>query len=407
MLGVVIAAWNDVQSRPLRTLASVAGMVAAVTAVVTVNAASILSNDAERTYLDQQFGKPATVEIRVTAEDNPPPASDAVSALVERALRSNGVRRLSRFAPTGAVLVAGDAHAAVTAAAVSPQFPRIRVVNVVRGEWPVDTANAAALHAVVDTQALEALGIPARFAVGRQLGLAFTGDSASVDLRTTPVLPVVLDAVMRDGDASSVGIFLAGDRVRASSSPRGGQDLVWLANVHPSDVGLVRQLVASVFLQPQSQGFQASVTRTDQDELLGPVLAQQNATARVVAWVALIVGALGLVGVGLAAVRERSRDYGLRRALGASRQTVFFMVCAQTLFEVLTAAVVAIPLSAVVVAVIPRRLILSALPVPAHAQLPLSSALYGLLSAAIVGFLAGLMPAVRAARLSVSAALRE
>jgi putative ABC transport system permease protein len=61
----------------------------------------------------------------------------------------------------------------------------------------------------------------------------------------------------------------------------------------------------------------------------------------------------------------------------------------------------------VVVAVIPRRLILSALPVPAHAQLPLSSALYGLLSAAIVGFLAGLMPAVRAARLSVSAALRE
>jgi putative ABC transport system permease protein len=170
---------------------------------------------------------------------------------------------------------------------------------------------------------------------------------------------------------------------------------------------LVRQLVASVFLQPQSQGFQASVTRTDQDELLGPVLAQQNATARVVAWVALIVGALGLVGVGLAAVRERSRDYGLRRALGASRQTVFFMVCAQTLFEVLTAAVVAIPLSAVVVAVIPRRLILSALPVPAHAQLPLSSALYGLLSAAIVGFLAGLMPAVRAARLSVSAALRE
>ncbi|MDP9473823.1 MAG: hypothetical protein M3Q71_24715, partial [Chloroflexota bacterium] len=73
MIGDVIAAWLDVRTKPLRTFAAIAGMVAAVVAVVLVDAAGVLSRDANDTYLARQYGLPVTASIfsesgRPTAE---------------------------------------------------------------------------------------------------------------------------------------------------------------------------------------------------------------------------------------------------------------------------------------------------------------------------------------------------
>jgi putative ABC transport system permease protein len=156
-----------------------------------------------------------------------------------------------------------------------------------------------------------------------------------------------------------------------------------------------------------SPDFVVEIRRIDRGDELAPVLDQQRVTATAVTVVALTVGGLGILGVGLASVRERGRDFGLRRALGASKTLVFAGVIVQTLLEVLLAAIVAIPLSAVAVELFARRLVLASLPLPSSTSLPLSSALLGLSGALIVGLVAGLLPAFRAARASVVQALRD
>ena len=158
--------------------------------------------------------------------------------------------------------------------------------------------------------------------------------------------------------------------------------------------------------EPQRGRELFQVTRSDQSEALAPILDQQQITARIVSIVALAIGGLGILGVGIANVRERAKEFGMRRALGASRGMIFVGVMVQTLMEVLIAAAIAIPLSALLIQIFGRRMVLAELPMPPHVGLPLSSALIGLTSALFVGLLAGLLPATNAARLSVVEALR-
>jgi len=105
-------------------------------------------------------------------------------------------------------------------------------------------------------------------------------------------------------------------------------------------------------------------------------------------------------------VRERSKDFGLRRALGASKLRIFAGVIMQTLLEVLLAAALAIFIAAILLELYARDLVLESLPLPASTALPVSSALQGLAGALLVGVIAGLIPAFSAARSSVVQALK-
>ena len=139
---------------------------------------------------------------------------------------------------------------------------------------------------------------------------------------------------------------------------------------------------------------------------LAQVLDQQDVTANAVTIVAFTLGGLGILGVGLAGVRERAREFGLRRALGASKPRIFLGVIVQTLMEVLIAAAIAIPIAAVALRRFARDLVLETLPLPPSTSLPVEAALLGLFGALLVGLIAGLIPAFNAARASVVQALR-
>jgi len=104
--------------------------------------------------------------------------------------------------------------------------------------------------------------------------------------------------------------------------------------------------------------------------------------------------------------RERAKDFGFRRALGANQLRVFGDVILQTVLEVLLVATVAIPLAAILLELFARRLVLATLPMPPSTSLPVQSAVLGLTGALAVGLVAGLIPAVQAARSSVVQALR-
>jgi putative ABC transport system permease protein len=132
------------------------------------------------------------------------------------------------------------------------------------------------------------------------------------------------------------------------------------------------------------------------DELKGRLILFGTALPAI----GLVVGAMVIMNIMLVAVAERTREIGIRKALGAKRRDILsqFLVESATL-SVLGAAIgigLGIALAKVVAAVSP-------LP----ASVAPWSILVGLMVGAGVGIIAGMYPASRAARLDPIAALRQ
>jgi putative ABC transport system permease protein len=116
--------------------------------------------------------------------------------------------------------------------------------------------------------------------------------------------------------------------------------------------------------------------------------------------IGLVVGALVIMNIMLVAVAERTREIGIRKALGARRWDIMsqFLVEAATL-SVLGAA------AGIALGIITAKIVAALSPLPA-AVAPWSIGVALLLGAG-VGIAAGLYPASRAARLDPIEALRQ
>jgi putative ABC transport system permease protein len=115
--------------------------------------------------------------------------------------------------------------------------------------------------------------------------------------------------------------------------------------------------------------------------------------------VALLVGALGIANVMVIAVLERRTEIGLRRALGAARIHVAVQFLSEAVVLSGLGGLGGLAVGAAVTAEVARE---RGWP----AVLPGAAPLLGLAAAVLIGGLAGLYPALRAARLSPTDALR-
>jgi len=115
--------------------------------------------------------------------------------------------------------------------------------------------------------------------------------------------------------------------------------------------------------------------------------------------VALMVGGVGVVGIMLISVTERTREIGVRKALGATRQEILWQFLVEA--AVLTSFGGAIGLG---LGGLGSWGVSSLTPIPA--VIPMWSIAAALGAAALTGMVFGLVPAVRAARLEPVDALR-
>jgi putative ABC transport system permease protein len=114
--------------------------------------------------------------------------------------------------------------------------------------------------------------------------------------------------------------------------------------------------------------------------------------------VALLVGAIGVANIMVISVLERRSEIGLRRALGATRGQIRVQFLAEAILLSLTGGAAGVALGAAATTAYART----------HHELvviPPQAWAGGLAAAVLIGALAGLLPAIRAARLSPTQAL--
>jgi putative ABC transport system permease protein len=113
----------------------------------------------------------------------------------------------------------------------------------------------------------------------------------------------------------------------------------------------------------------------------------------------LMVGGVGVIGIMLISVTERTREIGIRKAVGATQREVLWQFLVEaSLLTVLGAAVGMLIGFGMAIAV--------AAWTPIPAEIPVWAVGAALAMAAVTGMLFGLLPAYRAARLEPVAALR-
>ena len=115
--------------------------------------------------------------------------------------------------------------------------------------------------------------------------------------------------------------------------------------------------------------------------------------------IGLLVGCVGVVAIMMISVTERTREIGVRKAMGATRALILWQFLVEAITLTAIGALIGLGLGTVASMIVRAT-------TPIAASVPPMAVLAALLSSAITGVMFGIMPAARAARLDPVDALR-
>jgi putative ABC transport system permease protein len=115
--------------------------------------------------------------------------------------------------------------------------------------------------------------------------------------------------------------------------------------------------------------------------------------------VGLLVGGVGVVAIMMISVTERTREIGVRKALGATRGIILWQFLVEAVTLTATGATIGLTLGWIVALIVNKA-------TPIAASVPPLAVVSALASSAITGIVFGMLPALKASRLDPVAALR-
>ncbi|MBU6370837.1 MAG: ABC transporter permease [Patescibacteria group bacterium] len=146
-------------------------------------------------------------------------------------------------------------------------------------------------------------------------------------------------------------------------------------------------------------------TQADIAKTLSTVTTALTAFLAAVAAISLVVGGIGIMNIMLVSVTERTREIGLRKALGATDGDILTQFLLEAVMLTATGGAIGITLGAVLSYVI-SIVLASVLKIDWQFVFPWSAAVLGIVVASLVGLVFGIYPARQAAKKSPMEALR-
>lgn len=216
----------------------------------------------------------------------------------------------------------------------------------------------------------------------------------------------VLEPTLTAPDSTAIVPLEAAQKLLAKAAPlwvRQGMGSAQLASrviVYPeteADVIVVAKAIEDTIEHIQT------VTGEDFDEQIGSATTIFNAIILGVALISLVVGGLSVINTMAMSVAERTREIGIKRAIGASRTRIMRELVSEAAVIGLVGGTIGLALGAIVVVIANEVGRASG---TILFQLTPSTAIFALVFSTVLGSLAGVAPAWNAAHLDPVDALR-
>ena len=318
-----------------------------------------------------------------------------------------GVTSVAAHVDIGAQAIAGSNNVGVTIVATSSGYSEVRDLATRTGSFITefhdeDGSQVAVLGArVADTL------YPGSDPVGREVRLSFVGGRITLSFIVIGVLEEQ-GGVSEANDHVFVPLNATVGRLRFLYTPSGDLrvteiDVQTSAN---ADGERVKEAVSELLL------FRHEVTEPDfviqsQDDLISAATEVSNTLSILlgsIAGISLLVGGIGVMNIMLVSVTERTREIGIRRAVGATTRDVMMQFVAEALMLSVFGGIVGIALGVGLALAINGREVGGQEMITLIQPWSIAAAFF---VAAGVGFASGSYPAYRATTIDPVAALRN
>lgn len=392
---LVLEAVRDLRANRVRSLLTGATLFVGVLSVVAIITIGSVVRDVFIATEEQKDGRAVTVDAIFSQNV----MSNARLATMLRVFDRRVVGQGSVYAleaRTGTILGTGNSTSEsgnTSLMLLAGRLDRVRRLPVLHGRWLGPDRTVFPAELVVNQAAASAYG-----GVGTTLSVQPSSQQPPLKAK---IVGVIADGYGNSDVYASMSAMLAYRPVALEGT---SFDLfVHDASASESDIeGLTQTALGDLGVDIGG----IDIHRYDRvDQLLSNLRATQSAFLGAAA-VLLAVAVIGLLNIGLASVRERSRELVIRRAVGATRARVFCLVLLSGITIALIAAILAIGAALVTVTFIVPRLLDPARALNAP-QFPWSAAVIGVATGIGAALAGGISPAIVAARIDVAYALRD
>ena len=439
ILGALIEAWGEVKVQKARVVLSLVGVVAAVAAMTIVIALGDLLLQSSRELAELYEGRSVTLRLtpesssassadpagsgpyqdvsRTGADASPsgeqtakrPDEKDTLGEAMGTLAERTDIHYWSRFSSGGGDIVEtrqarssgqfrgypltniGDMVDGVTFQGVDPSYEVIFRTRMLAGRWVVSSDADQRLVPVVISETL-----------WNQLGRAPI-DQVPIVLHTSDGTTMRVVGITKSKSSYDMPtVFAHYDAARISFPQMSSPSMI--AWVGTKNADQARENLPRALASILGEGWKVSVSGGEHEDIGEEQLGTISNVIMVIGGIIVFLGALGLLNVAIVTVRQRVREIGIRRAVGASAARVFFAVFMESVVATFVAGVIGVGIAVVVVRFLPLEALgVTLSDTPAF---PAGAAIAGVAISTSIGALCGIIPALAAVRIKPIDAIR-
>ncbi|MFQ6696178.1 MAG: ABC transporter permease [Alphaproteobacteria bacterium] len=393
--------WLSISGNKMRSFLTVLGIVIGIMAVVVM----VAVGETVQQSITDQFSSLGTNTIMIRAGAA---QSAGVRSGNRMTLTMDDVQYLSQLPDvaavspvenSGAQVVYGNKNWSTSMVGVYPDYATVQNIEMEYGTFiDMSAVRSAATYAVIGPDTAEELGMP-KNPVGE-----------IIRVRNTPLVVIGVTKAKGDSGMGSqddmiiVPITTLKKRITGSRFPN-SVNMISLKLYQDSDNNIATEQITALLRQQHKlkDGAADDFQITDMKqvmETMNTVSSYLTLLLVAIAAVSLLVGSIGIMNMMLVSVAERTREIGIRKAIGAQESTIITQFLSESILISFIGSLFGLILGVGLSQGVGRFIL--------HYNVPFSiwPVVVSISVAVVVGLASGVMPAIKAAKLNPIDSLR-